>query len=46
VSCRRESFYGVIERFVEFLLSWQEAGGTASKRVASFLNKHSPVLLR
>jgi len=43
---RRESFIGVIDRSVQLLASWQEAGGQAGNRAATFLRKHSNILLR
>jgi len=43
---RRESFIGVIDRWVQFLSSWQVAGGPPGSKAAAFLRKHSGVLLR
>eukprot|EP00092_Neocalanus_flemingeri_P015764 GFUD01017066.1.p1 GENE.GFUD01017066.1~~GFUD01017066.1.p1 ORF type:complete len:2079 (+),score=577.03 GFUD01017066.1:73-6309(+) len=43
---RRDSFIGVIDRCVQLLASWQEAGGQAGSKAASFLRKHSSILLR
>ena len=31
--CRRDSFYGLIDRFVSFLISWNECGGVAAAKV-------------
>jgi len=42
---RRESFIGVIDRCVQFLASWQEAGGQAGSKAAAFLRKHSGILV-
>jgi len=42
---RRESFYGTIDRFVQFLNSWQEVGGPPAGRAANFLRKHCEVLM-
>jgi hypothetical protein len=42
---RRDSFYGTIDRFVQFLNSWQEVGGPPAGRAANFLRKHSEVLM-
>merc|ERR1719369_2226334 len=41
---RREAFYGTIDRFVQFLNSWQETGGAPASRASDFLRKHSDVL--
>ena len=43
---RRESFYHTIDRLIQFLSSWQAAGGGASLRAASFLRQHAQTLLR
>ena len=43
---RRESFLQTIDRLVQFLISWQAAGGAAALRAASFLRQHAQVLLR
>jgi len=43
---RRESFYHTIDRLVQFLSSWQAAGGAAALRAASFLRQHAQTLLR
>ena len=43
---RRESFIGVIDRCVQLLASWQEAGGQPGSKAAAFLRKHSGILLR
>jgi len=43
---RRETFYYLTDRLVQFLSSWQAAGGQAAVMAAQFLRKHSPTLLR
>jgi len=43
---RRESFYHTIDRLIQFLSSWQAAGGAASLRAAAFLRQHAQTLLR
>jgi len=43
---RRESFYHTIDRLVQFLTSWQAAGGAGPLRAASFLRQHAQTLLR
>ena len=43
---RRESFFHTIDRLVQFLSSWQAAGGGAALRAASFLRQHAQTLLR
>jgi len=42
---RRESFFGLIDRFVNFLNSWLSAGGQTASRAAKFLSTHSEVLI-
>ena len=42
---RRDSFYYTIDRLVQFLSSWQAAGGAAALRAAAFLRRHAQGLL-
>ena len=43
---RRDSFIGIIDRSVQLMTSWHQAGGGASIKAAAFMRKHSAVLLR
>jgi len=43
---RRDSFIGVIDRYVQLLASWQEAGGCSSNNASLFLRQNSAILLR
>ena len=43
---RRDSFIGIIDRSIQLMSSWQQAGGAAGLRAAAFMRKHAPVLLR
>ena len=43
---RRDSFIGIIDRSVQLMTSWQQAGGAAGLKAAAFMRRHSHVLLR
>ena len=43
---RRESFVGLIDRFVNFLTSWLAQGGQSAEQATKFLSQNSEVLIR